>query len=143
VTTQTPYLPAEVAELFPDRISKEFWDRAQQHQLVFQQCVRCQTFRHPPAAVCHVCRSADVEWVEVAGRGTVFSYTIVTHGVHPALAGSLPFNVILVEFPDAPGVRLVSNLIDTPPDEVKVNTPVEVVWEDLASGATLPRFRRV
>jgi hypothetical protein len=142
VTTHPPYLPDDVADIFPDHISQEFWDRARQHELVFQQCPHCQTFRHPPAPICPVCRSADVQWVPVSGRGTVFSYTIVTHGVHPALAESLPFNVILVEFPDAPGVRLVSNLIDTPPEEVEVGMAVEVVWEDLDNGNTLPRFRR-
>jgi len=143
VPAQKPYLPAEVAELFPDELSREFWERAKRHELVFQQCARCQTFRHPPAPICHVCRSFEFQWTQVSGRGTVFSFTIVTHGVHPALLQSLPFNVILVEFPDAPGVRLVSNLIDTAPAEVKVNQAVELVWEDLDNGTTLPRFRRV
>jgi len=142
VPTPTPYLPAEVAELFPDHTSQEFWNRAKQHELVFQQCTNCQTFRHPPAPICHVCRSYDFQWTPVAGRGVIFSYTIVTHPVHAALAASLPFNVVLVEFPDAPGVRLVSNLIDTAAEDVQVNLAVELVWEDLDHGTSLPRFRR-
>jgi hypothetical protein len=72
----------------------------------------------------------------------VFSYTLVTHGVHPALMESLPFNVVLVEFPEAPGVRLVSNVIDTEPHELKVGMAVQVVWEDLDNGATVARFQR-
>jgi uncharacterized protein len=137
-----PYLPADVADLFPDHVSQEFWDRCRAHELTFQRCRNCQTFRHPPAPICHVCRSAQVEWAPVAGRGTVFTYTVVTHGVHPALMESLPFNVVLVEFPDAPGVRLVSNVIDTEPAELKVGMAVQVVWEDLDNGTSVARFQR-
>lgn len=123
MTTESPYLPAEVAELFPDHLSQEFWDRAARHELVFQRCTQCQTFRHPPAPICHACQSAHFEWTPVAGRGTVFS--------------------ILVEFPDAPGVRLVSNLVDIPPEELEVHQVVELLWEDLDNGVSLPRFRRL
>lgn len=73
----------------------------------------------------------------------MFSYTVVTHAVHAALVQSVPFNVILVEFPDAPGVRLVSNLIDTAPEELEVDQVVELLWDDLDSGISLPRFRRL
>jgi uncharacterized protein len=79
--------------------------------------------------------------VPVAGNGIVFSFTIVTHAVHPALQVAVPFNVVLVEFPDAPGVRLVTNVVDATPDELWVGMPVRVHWEDL-SNASLPRFEK-
>jgi uncharacterized OB-fold protein len=140
--TEAPYLPVEVSELFPDHISQTFWDRCRAHELVFQRCSSCQTFRHPPGPICYVCRSADAEWVAVEGSGTVFTYTVVTHGVHPALSESLPFNVVLVEFPDAPGVRLVSNVIDATPDQLKSGMAVALAWQDLPNGSSLPRFQR-
>jgi uncharacterized protein len=142
MATDTPYLSPEVATLFPDHISQEFWDRCARHGLAFQRCAECGTFRHPPAPICHVCRSARSEWAPVEGRGSVYTYTIVTHGVHPALMVSLPFNVVLVEFPDAPGVRLVTNVIDAEPTELKGGMAVEVAWEDLENGTSLPRMRK-
>lgn len=135
-----PYLPEEIGLLFPDHITQGFWDRCANHELSFQRCTACGTFRNPPVPRCHECRSADYEWAPVAGGGTLYSYTIVTHGVHPALFERLPFNVALVEFPDAPGVRLVSNVVDAAPDELRVGLPVRLHWEALADGTVLPRF---
>ena len=137
-----PYLPPELADPNFDRFFQELWDRWARRELVFQQCTGCQTFRHPPAPLCHECRSSEYEWTPVAGQGTVFSWTVVTHAVQPLLSEAVPFNVILVEFPDAPGVRLVSNLLDTEHDELKVGAPVQVAWEDIGGGSSLPRFRR-
>jgi hypothetical protein len=54
---------------------------------------------------------------------------------------TVPFNVALVEFSDAPGVRLVTNVVDTTPDQLEVGLRVRLHWEDL-SHASLPRFEK-
>jgi hypothetical protein len=41
------------------------------------------------------------------------------------------------------GVRLVSNMVDIKPEEISIGMPVEVVFEDIAEGLTLPKFRKV
>jgi uncharacterized OB-fold protein len=143
MTTNSPYLTEAIAELFPDAISRQFWDRCAQHVLAFQKCTACGAFRNPPVPICHVCRSTDVEWSPVSGVGTVYSFTIVHHAVHPGLLDKIPFNVCLVEFADAPGVRLITNVVDAGPDELEIGMPVRLHWEDLANGSTLPRFERM
>ena len=138
----SPYLSEETADLFPDAMSREFWDRCARHELAFQRCERCGTFRNPPGPLCHVCRSTEARWSPVGGEGSVYSFTVVTHAVHPALLERIPFNVSLVEFPDAPGVRLITNVVDASPDELAIGMPVRVHWEDLSNGTTLPRFEK-
>jgi uncharacterized OB-fold protein len=138
-STDHPYLPEQISEIFPSAISQEFWDGCARHELLFQKCMSCGTFRNPPGPLCHVCRSTETEWSPVAGDGTLFSYTIVTHPVHPALVERVPFNVALVEFADAPGVRLVTNIVDAEGEDLKVGMPVRLHWEDLPQ-VTLPRF---
>jgi uncharacterized protein len=139
MATTGHYLPEELTAVFPDHISAEFWERCARHELSFQRCVRCGTFRHPPSPVCHQCRSTEYEYAPVAGHGTVYSFTVVTHALHPTLQPYVPYNVALIEFEDAPGVRLISNVVDASPDELEVGMPVRVEWEATA-GATLPRF---
>src|SRR5262245_8586974 len=136
------YLPAEFAALFPDAVSGEFWERCARHELAFQRCTSCGTFRHPPSPLCYVCRSTETEWFPVAGDGTIYSFTIVTHPVSPLLSSYVPFNVTLVEFADAPGVRLVTNVVDAAPDELAIGAAVRLHWEDIEGGASLPRFER-
>jgi uncharacterized OB-fold protein len=139
--SDTSYLPAEIAACYPDQYTREYWDRAAQGALAFQRCADCTTFRHPPGPMCGNCGSFAAEWVTVGGRGTVYTYTVVTHAVHPALIDVVPFNIVLVEFPDAPGVRLVTNLVDVPREELALGMPVEVVYERTPA-MTLPRVRR-
>lgn len=140
--SDAPYLPAAFGALFPDHLSREFWDRCARHELAFQRCTSCGTFRNPPVPICYHCRSTGTEWSPVSGEGTVYSFTIVTHPVAPELASKGPFNIALVEFPDAPGVRLITNVVDAEPAELSVGLPVRVHWEDLPGGATLPRFEK-
>jgi uncharacterized OB-fold protein len=135
-----PYLPPELSVLFPDHISAEFWERCGNHELSFQRCTECGAFRHPPGPVCWSCRSTAYEYTPVSGDGTIYSFTIVTHALSPDLAPYVPYNVALVEFADAPGVRLVSNVVDAAPDELAIGAPVRVHWDETSDGATLPRF---
>ncbi len=136
-----PYLPADLPRLAPGRDDAPWWEALRRHELVVQRCAACGTWRHPPAPVCAHCHAAEARWERVGGRGRVYSYTIIHHAVHAALAERVPYNVVLVELPDAGGVRLLSNLVDVPPDELRVGLEVEVVFEDVDAELTLPRFR--
>jgi hypothetical protein len=137
-----PYLPAELPVLPPGRDDAPWWDALRRHELVVQRCGACGRWRHPPAPLCPECHAMLASFERVSGRGRVFSYTIVHHAVHPALKSHVPYNVALVELPDAGGVRLVSNVVDAAPEHLRVGLEVEVIFEDL-DDVTLARFRRV
>jgi uncharacterized OB-fold protein len=109
---------------------------------VIQRCTACGTFRHLPHVLCGVCQSPDVEWVTSAGRGTVFTYTIVTHPVHGAVVDAVPYDVVVVELDDCGGVLVPGNVVDCPPDAVRAGMPVEVVFDPVTDEIAIPRFRR-
>jgi uncharacterized OB-fold protein len=121
--------------------TRPFWDACRRHEVVIQRCARCATFRHPPAPVCWKCRSFAHEWVAASGRGVVYSHAVVHRAFLPELAAHVPYTVVVVALDDAPGVRLVSNLVDAAPGEARVGLPVEVVFDDVAADTTVPRFR--
>src|SRR5690242_17003857 len=119
-----PYMPEGMP--LPDvhdREAAEFWAAAKRHELVVQRCTDCGVFRHTPLPICHKCRSFAYEWKRVSGQGIVFSYTIVHHPVHPALRERVPYNVVVIELPDAGNVRMVGNAIDCGNDELRVGMP--------------------
>ncbi len=135
------YLPESIVAVFPDQYTEEYWDRIAQGALAFQRCAKCKTFRQPPGPMCGNCSSFDAEWHTVEGKGTIYSWEIVTLALNDALADYVPFNIVLVEFPDAPGVRLVTNCIDASKEELSIGMPVEVVYQKY-SKVTLPRVRK-
>jgi uncharacterized protein len=117
-----------------------FWEAAREHRLVLQRCDDCNGFQHPPSPVCHRCRSNNVAWRDVEGRGTVYTYTAVHKAFIPALAESLPYFVAVIELPGADGTRIVSNLVEVVPKDVTIGMDVEVVWDDYPE-LSVPRFR--
>lgn len=133
--------PPEMALLNPDRFTEPFWKAATEHRLVCARCAACGTFRMPPAVRCHACQSADVEYAELPGTGSVYSFTVIHKAVIPTLADSVPYIVAVVELDGAPGARLVTNLVEVDPADVSIGMPVEVAWDDVTPDVTLPRFR--
>ncbi len=119
--------------------TRPFWDGCRRRTLVIQRCTPCGTFRHPPTPICWRCRSFAHDWVAVAGRGTLFSYAVVRRAFLPELA--VPYTVAVVALDEAPGVRLVSNVIDAAAGELAVGLPLEVVFDDVSADVTVPRFR--
>lgn len=134
--------PAEMPVPVIEPLTEPFWAAAREGRLVIQRCRDCGTFRHLPHVLCAVCRSSAHDWVESAGRGTVFTYTIVTHPVHGAVIDVVPYAVVVVELDDCGNVLVPSNVVDCPPDEVRVGMAVEVVFEPVTDEVTIPRFRR-
>lgn len=107
-----------------------FWEHAREHRLVVQRCAACGAFQHPPRPVCHRCRESRLEWAPVGGRGRVYSYTVVHRAFIPQLAEHVPYVVAAIELPDAAGTRIVSNVVETPPEDVTIGMEVELVWDD-------------
>jgi hypothetical protein len=134
-------LPPELQAIHPDKHTAAFWDACRRRELRFQRCTACGRFRHPPLPGCPHCASTAVDWARVNGRATVFSYTIVHHAAIPSLKESVPYNVVVVEFEDAPGARLISNLLGVEAEQVAVGMPVELEWDEVGPELVLPRFR--
>jgi uncharacterized OB-fold protein len=117
--------------------SAVFWDAAAAGRLVSQRCGSCGVLRHPPRPMCGRCQSLDVEVVELAGTGTVYSYAILHHPQNPAF--EYPVLAVLVDLDE--GVRVVSNLSDVAKDDVRIGMRVHAHYVPTASGATVPVFR--
>src|SRR5215212_8460567 len=57
----------------PDALSQPYWDAARKHELRIQRCRACREYRHPPREQCLACGSAETEWAQVSGRGTIYT----------------------------------------------------------------------
>ncbi len=132
--------PAALASLNPDVWTEPFWTAAAQHRLVCQKCKSCGTLRNPPAPFCKVCQSQAVEWVELSGKGTVYTFTVVRHPPIPQLAEAVPYVIAEVELAEAKNLLITTNIVNTDPNKVRIGMPVKVVWDETAPGVVIPRF---
>jgi uncharacterized OB-fold protein len=74
----------------------------------------------------------------VSGRAIVASYTV---NVQPWIPGfDPPYVIAIVEIEEEPAVRLTTNIVGCPPDEVHIGMPVEVVFEQY-DDVWLPLFQ--
>ncbi|MGF7236684.1 MAG: Zn-ribbon domain-containing OB-fold protein, partial [Frankia sp.] len=92
----------------------------------------------PPYGICPACRGRRMETVEITGRGRVYSLTVNHQRWMPGL--EVPYALVLVEFPDHPGVRVFGRLRGCPPDEAAIGMAVEVGFQPGPGGYAVPSF---
>jgi uncharacterized OB-fold protein len=122
-------------------VSAPYWDAARRHELVIQRCCACERHVFYPRPTCPHCGAHDLAWVPASGRGTVHTFTVARRPTHPAFADRVPYVIAIVELEEGP--RLTTNIVGCEPDDVHIDMPVQVTYEDLEdeNATTLPVFR--
>ena len=108
--------------------TEHFWRGGAEGRLRFLRCQQDGTYVHPPQPVCPVCLSKELEPEAVSGRATVVSYT-VNH--QPWIPGfDPPFVVAIVAIAEQPDVRLTTNIVGCPPENVRIGMDVQVQFQE-------------
>jgi uncharacterized OB-fold protein len=118
--------------------SEAFWDGAREGRLVVELCTSCGSRQFPPRGMCRACRSRATEPLTLTGTGVVYSFTVNHQRWQPDL--DVPFAVVLVEFPEHPGVRIPGRFRG---DEPAVGMVVEIGFEAGPEGFAVPSFAAV
>jgi uncharacterized OB-fold protein len=121
-------------------LAGEFYAWCAKGELRFQRCSQCSAWRHVPREVCPDCGSTSWTWERSSGRGRLFTWTVATRAIHPSFEVDVPYASVVVEMEE--GVRLLSMVVDCPPDELTVGMPLEVVLDAVTPEVTLPKFHR-
>jgi hypothetical protein len=119
----------------PTALSRPHWDGCRQGVLRVQRCRDCGAHVFIPQPLCTACSGDGLAWVESAGHGTVYSYTVVERAPHPAFA--TPYLVAIVEL--AEGFRMLANL-ECEPAQARVGMEVRVAFRACSSEISLPYF---
>ncbi len=117
----------------------EFYGYCKKHELRFQRCTNCKTWRHIPRDMCAKCGSFDWEWAASTGKGKLFSWTTAMQPMLPQFADLVPYSPVIVELEE--GVRMLSWLTDVEESELRIDLPLQVTFDDVTPDVTLPKFR--
>lgn len=125
----------------PTALTRPFWEACRRRELTLQWCLSCGRPQHPPRAVCIRCHGDRLEWRRASGHGRIHSFSVVHRAPAPEFAEAVPYVVALVELDE--GVRLMSNIVDSDHDSLRIGLPVVVTFEDVADDLAVPLFRVV
>lgn len=120
--------------------TRPFWTAAKNGKLLMQKCGRCGALNFFPKPWCVDCGSRKLEWVEVSGRGTVYSYTIAYKVMmnFPGWKGDLPVVMCIIDLDE--GARMYGQVIGCKPEDVKIGMKLAVCFEDISPEAGIPKF---
>jgi uncharacterized OB-fold protein len=118
--------------------TEEFWSAAAEGRLVVERCNSCGADSFPPRGMCRKCRSRSLSTIEVKSPGRIYSYTVNYQRWLPDL--EVPYAIVLVEFPNHPGVRVVGRLRGCAPEDIAIDDEVEVGFEPGPGGYAIPSF---
>jgi uncharacterized protein len=118
--------------------SAPFWDATRDQRLVLPWSTATGKAVWYPREVDPAAPDQPFDWREASGDGVVYAAS-VHHKAGPGRdPDDGPYVVALVELSE--GVRMMTNVVGCPPDDVEVGMPVRVVWHPLSDGRHLPQF---
>ena len=117
-------------KVLPD--NARFWEAAAKGELLMPRCLACGEFHWYPRRHCPFCFSDQIEWVQSAGKGSIYSFSVMRK------ADGGPYVIAYVELDE--GVTVLSNIVAIEPDQVEVGGKVRVVFQASASGQAVPMF---
>ena len=108
--------------------NEHFWRGGADGQLRFLRCRVCATWIHPPSPRCPTCLAKEPAAEAVSGLATVLTYTLNHQPWVPS--PDHPYAIAIVELDEQPGLRLMTNIVNCPPDDVHVGMRVRVTFEE-------------
>ena len=108
-------------------LNRGFWTSGADGELRLLRCQDCTFWLHPPKPICPKCWHRDIRWEATSGKATLLTYTVNHKAWNPGVP--VPYVIGIVELPEQAGLRMTSNIVGCPPDEVSIGMPLVVTFE--------------
>jgi uncharacterized protein len=133
-----PAPPFRILPRITDR-NRFFWTAGAEGELQFLRCQDDGTYVHPPAPVCPICLGKRLEPEAVSGRATLLTYSINHQAWMPG--PELPYVVAIVGIDEQDGLRLTTNVVNCPHDEIEIGMRLQVTFEEHDGEVWIPLFQ--
>ena len=118
-------------------LTRPWWEACRAGRLLLPRCKDCGKHFFRPEVACTHCFSLDWEWIEASGRGTLYSYSEVHRAPVPGFKTPVTFAIVDLE----EGPAMFSNVVECAPDRLRIGMQLQVVFDQLTTEVTLPKFR--
>jgi uncharacterized OB-fold protein len=121
----------------PWHLTQPFWDGASDRKLLVQYDPEVGKFQFYPRSVSIYTGRRNLEWREVSGRGTLYSFTEI-HVAPPGFEDLAPYMIGVVELEE--GVRIMTPLHNITVEDAELGMKMRVCWQRLSDEITYPAF---
>ena len=123
----------------PTPTSKPFWDALREHKIRIQYSPSGDQWVFYPRVVAPRTLADDLEWREISGLGTLYTFTVADRPTASQWADSLPQLLAVVEWDEGP--RLSTEMKNVDPADLVVGMRVRPVFDDDPNGGpTMLRY---
>ncbi|OBH44955.1 Zn-ribbon domain-containing OB-fold protein [Mycobacterium mantenii] len=123
----------------PTPVSRPFWDGLAQHLILVQYSPSLRRYVFYPRTLAPGTLADDLEWREIDGAGTLYTFTIARRPTGPPWQDAPPQLLAVVQW-DA-GPKFSTELVDIDPGDIRIGMRVRPVFYDLPEGITLLKYR--
>lgn len=134
-TTDTPRFDLPTI----DDETRPFWEGTREGKLLLRSCNTCGVVHYYPRPFCPSCWSDDVTWVEAGGRATLYTHSTVYTNDLPPFPAQVPYIAAVVDLAEGP--RMMTQVVDCPPDRLAVGMDLVVTFREVTDEVTIAVFR--
>lgn len=123
-----------------DELNQAHWHGAQHGRLMIQQCKICNTYRYPFKKMCTHCYSTEVDWKQVSGKGSIWSWCVFHRPYFKGFESEMPYNVVLVKLDE--GIFIYSNLVGELKEKPHIGMRVKAFFDEVTPEVSLVKFEK-
>ncbi|WP_320537063.1 Zn-ribbon domain-containing OB-fold protein [Pseudarthrobacter sp. IC2-21] len=137
-TTYTPPV-LERPMPVPTPLTRPFWDALTEHKIRIQYSPSVGEYIFYPRPLAPGTLADDLEWREISGAGSLYTYTISTRPVAPHFANEGTLVLAVVQWDEGP--KFSTELINVAAEDIQVGMRLKPVYCDYPeAGITMLRY---
>jgi uncharacterized protein len=123
----------------PTPTTQPFWDALREHKIRIQYSPSTGRYVFYPRVLAPGTLADDLEWREISGAGSLYTYTVSHRPVSPHFVDDVPQILAVVQWDEGP--RFSTEVVNAAPDAIRVGTRVRPVFTDYPDrGITMLRY---
>jgi len=123
----------------PTPTTQPFWDALAENKIRIQYSPSAQRYVFYPRILAPGTLADDLEWREISGAASLYTYTVAHRPVAPHFADSLTHIIAVAQWDEGP--RFATEIINAEPAELRVGMRIQPVFVDVPEeGITLLHY---
>ena len=124
----------------PTPTTMPFWEALAEHKIRIQYSPSSGRYVFYPRVLAPGTLADDLEWREISGAGTLYTFTVAYRAVAPHFAEHVPQLLAVVEWDEGP--RFATEIVNAEPTQLRVGMRVHPVFLDCPDdGVTLLQYQ--